>query len=172
MGFVQQLQLISAVKSGDTERVATLIADGADPEATSTQGFRALALAALYGHGSVIDVLVTNGADVNAESTVSHPVTDGVTALMAACHDSTGRTDIVLQLIRHGARLDETDSVGRTALMYAVLSGYYEIVRVLTDQGADTSICTTEGHSPMDVARESGDSRILQALARSSTTTK
>ncbi len=39
MGIIEKLQLISAAKSGDAERVRNLISGGADPEATSTQGF-------------------------------------------------------------------------------------------------------------------------------------
>ena len=166
MAFLTRLRLISAVKSGDATRVATLLQSGADPESVSIQGFRALAMAAMYGRHSVIDVLIQHGADPNGRSTVSYPTTGGVTALMAACGDSTKDATIVEWLIERGASLDERDSAGRTSLLYAVISGHAEIVRTLLDNGAEVALGTNDGYTPIDAAAESDDQTVRDILLR------
>jgi ankyrin repeat protein len=162
--FLTRRRLISAVKSGDAERVAAVLQAGADPEFANMQGIRALALAAEYGWHGVVDVLIQHGADVNGRSTVSHPVARDVTALMAACGDSTGDPTMVAKLIEHGARLNDRDSHGRTALMYAVVSGHAEIVRTLLDSGADVDLASNDGDTPIDAAMESSNPTIRDIL--------
>ncbi|MCP4546669.1 MAG: ankyrin repeat domain-containing protein, partial [bacterium] len=105
---------------------------GADPECRNPQGLTALMLAASQGSEAVIRALVGAGADVNRAVRVSHPTTLGVTALMAACWDSSGSVGVVETLLELGAHADARDSMGRTASDYARIAEYSEIVRFLT----------------------------------------
>ena len=59
-------------------------------------------------------------------------VVRGIARLVAEEVDS-GRTEVVQLLLGKGAALDEKDEDGRTALMYAILQGRTEVVRLLLD---------------------------------------
>ena len=69
--------LIEAASMGDTEKVQTLLAQGADVNAKDNDGFTALMMAAVYGHIDIVHALLTKAADVNATDN------DGSTALIA-----------------------------------------------------------------------------------------
>jgi thiosulfate/3-mercaptopyruvate sulfurtransferase len=55
-------------------------------------------------------------------------------------------------LIQAGARLDSQNVNGATALIYAASAGKSEIVRLLLDAGADTTLETLDGFTALDVA--------------------
>jgi serine/threonine-protein phosphatase 6 regulatory ankyrin repeat subunit B len=162
---------MSAVGSGKAEQVAKLLAAGAEPDATSSRGLTALMVAAARGHLTVVEVLAAHGADVNQRSCVKQPEhgeVAGVTALMAACDDSTGSPDMIRELVRLGADLNLVDSLGRSALMYAVARGHTAIVRALVDAGARVDTQSDDGLTALDAAREAGEQAALKLLLAAS----
>jgi ankyrin repeat protein len=58
--------LIDAAKNGDIEAVKQHLAAGADVNAKSVDGTTRLHKAAVYGHNEVAELLIANGAEVNA----------------------------------------------------------------------------------------------------------
>lgn len=67
-------KLIEASKSGDIEKVKSLLAEGADVHVIDKDGVTALMHASENGHAEVIELLLNKGADVNAKTN------NGVTA--------------------------------------------------------------------------------------------
>ena len=66
----RHLNLYEAAESGDIEAVKQHLADGTDIELKCTGcGGTALGHAARHGHKEIAELLVENGADVNAEIT-------------------------------------------------------------------------------------------------------
>ena len=51
-----------------------------------------------------------------------------------------GNKDCAAQLIRKGARVNDTDKDGKTALMIAVVNGHLGLVDLLLDNSADISL--------------------------------
>lgn len=125
--MLYRVSLWRAIARGDAEAVRRAVAEGASPESRNPQGLTPLMMAANLGFPEVIRALADAGADLDRSVTVSHPVTSGVTALMAACTDSRGAPEPVAVLLELGADPSLRDSAGRTALDYARLSGYDDI---------------------------------------------
>lgn len=64
----EQRLLCEAATNGDTEKVQTLIASGADVSYFDHDGFTPLMLAAKHGHADVVKTLLDAGAPWNALS--------------------------------------------------------------------------------------------------------
>jgi ankyrin repeat protein len=131
--------LLRAAKTFDIESMKLLIAHGALLELPNASGVTPLMAAAGYGslecdirgHGpgiphyltsdveqksiAALEVLITAGADVNAVTTGGgRGKGPGQTALFGA--GFWGWNDVVAFLVQHGAKIDASDSEGRTAV--------------------------------------------------------
>jgi len=122
--------LVPRVTDVSLETVKRLIAEGKVDE-RDRDGRTALMNVAFGGHKAIAEVLVANGADVNAEGR------DGTTALMIAVLD--GNNEITEYLIANGAKVNVADSSGKTVLMMAVRSGRPQIVGLVIENGADVN---------------------------------
>ncbi len=87
-----------------------------------------LHLAADRGHIKTVDLLLRNGADINARDNGNW------TSLMSA---ACGHSEISERLLQNGAAIDAADNTGRTSLINAATKGHTEIVRLLLDYGAN-----------------------------------
>lgn len=109
--------LMRAVKGHDIELIRLLIDSGASPEARQNSGATVLHMMAAARAAnsdeaaererSILDLLLAAGADIDA------PNNDGQTPLHSAAQ--SGNAKLVERLVERGARLDATDSAGRTA---------------------------------------------------------
>jgi len=84
--------------------------------------------AAHCGRKDVVELLLNNGADVNAKSN------DGWSALTYAARN--GRKDVVELLLNAGTDINAKDNYGWSALMYAVAYGHKDVVELLKRYGA------------------------------------
>jgi len=72
---------------------------------------------------------------------------------------------IVKLLLEKGAKVDERDSDGTTALWEASDDGYLEIVRLLLKYGADVDIKrTADGTTALWIASQNGLEEVVKAL--------
>ncbi len=126
-----------AAMRGDAEMVQVLLYAGANVRAqTRLGGYTALHLASQRGHDAVLAELVKAGADPN------QPTQTGATPLMLA--SASGHVLAVKQLIANKADLNAREKANeQTALMFAAAFDRPEVVKVLVEVGADTSLAST-----------------------------
>ena len=157
--------LHEAAAIGDRARV--LAALDPRPEQLDTyspEGFTPLALAAHFGHLEVMRLLIDRGADVNRVAT--HRI--GVTPLHAALFGR--QVEAALLLVERGADVtlarggSGLKRAGWTALHYAADMGFRTLVQPLLDRGADPSRRDEEGKTPLDVAIDTHNHDIVEAL--------
>jgi len=123
----------TAVRTGNVGAIKRLVAAGTDVDGTEPEGGSTpLIVAALYGQGKAADLLIENGARIDA------PNNDGSTALLVAAF--FGHTEIVKSLLDAGANVNLRNQRGETALdtvddawseplegIYEAIGGYLEL---------------------------------------------
>ncbi|KHN94540.1 ankyrin 2,3/unc44 [Metarhizium album ARSEF 1941] len=115
-------------------------------------GAKAMSMAIVGGNAEVLQALIDAGADIH---------TQGEWKGRLVLHHAamTGQAHVVGVLLRNGADVNARDGTNRTALHWAV--DWPEVVEVLLAHGADATIVSDDGQTPVDRARSS--SRGLQA---------
>lgn len=150
--------LMAAVKADDRGLVQQLLADGVSVDAADASGDRPLIMAAYLGHIEVLELLLAAGADL----TVVDPGMRA-TALHAAAY--AGRTEAAGVLIDHGIAINQQGPVnGYTALHDAVWQNHGATVRVILAGGADPTIRSRDGKTPLELARSHGHSDLVDLL--------
>ncbi len=184
--------LLLAVRDGRHDRhgtVAMLLANGADVRVVDAEGNNALHFAALADIPEVAATLFDAGALANAlnqggmtplalacragneamlsfllERKACLDVARGVPALIAAAGADNGREDIVQRLLQHGAAVNVTDVLGRSALLHAALAGNAGIVKILLAAGADPDQADQRGTTTLMEAARAGCNEALEAM--------
>ncbi len=153
------LTLHHAILAGDTARLSSELALGADLTVLDHQGNPALVLAAEDGTGLMIQLLVAAGADTNAPRT-----TDGKTALMSA--SERGFINEVRVLLECDADVNASDFQGRTALMFAAIGRNTDVIEVLLDFMADLMAQDHEGLSTLAHSINAGHTDLSPLILR------
>ena len=148
--------LIEAASSGNTEKVQTLLAQGANVNAKDYNGGTALMAAAFSGHTDTVQFLLAKGADIEAKEI------NGATALMFAALE--GHTDTVKALLAKGADVNDKEKRGATVLMWASGKGRSDTVQVLLAKGADVNAKLNDEQTALMYAARYGHIDIVQAL--------
>ncbi len=164
---------------GRPEAVMTLLANGADPRIGDADGNTPLHHAARSSDPGVAALLRDSGADMNAlngegvsplgiacaagnwrlarfllERTAKAEPEGGQPVLLAAAGTEEDDPAGVQLLLRHKARVDARDALGRCALHEAAFAGHAGICSALLDAGADVHARDGLGRTPLlDSAR-------------------
>lgn len=162
-----------AAQGGYEETVKVLLEKGADPDVAGFAGKTALFWAVERGYVKVANLLLDHHANPDIQSAA------GMTPLMEASQD--GRVELVRDLVAHHADLDAREGdeglpgtvdvsggTGMTALMMAVVGGHRDVVKILLDAGADTTLINHNGESAMDEAEKGGIEGIVTLLRSTS----
>ncbi|KAL8615406.1 hypothetical protein ACOMHN_036226 [Nucella lapillus] len=144
---------VSAVE-GHLDIVKTLVSHGADVHAKSSNGSSAIRSASYRLQTGVVRVLLQAGADVHS------PNADGVTCLMNGCNSP----ELCQLLLRHGARPNDKDVSGNTALHYAAAVGQLESLRLLQQYGGNVLEKNGAGNSVLRCAALRGWLHIVDYL--------
>ena len=157
--------LLFAARSGDIPSAVVLLAAGAQVNDTTPDGTSVLTFAAHSGHGEFAAFLLDRGADSNAAAS-------GYTALHAAV--LRGDLGLVKALLAHKADPNATVQRGtptnRDSKDYALSSAWVgatpfwlaakfvepQIMQTLAAAGADPSLATPDGTTPLMVAAGAG----------------
>jgi len=97
--------LWDAARAGDTARITTALAQGADVNAKSRYDVTALFFAASSGRLDAVKLLLSRGADINAQDTFYHA---GAADMALA----NGHSDVVIFLVQSGAQADGALAAG------------------------------------------------------------
>lgn len=153
------LQLISAIKAKELQRVQELLAAGADPTKTlELGGITPIAIAAMWGATEVIRTLLQAGAEVDA---VTSKVTIPNTSPIQIAIDSTpvilaarcGWAFTVAALLEAGADLYRKDNEGLSAYDWACINNFKSVQNVL---------CQAE----LNATNEDNDTILMNVAAR------
>ncbi len=137
--------LYSATIRADVEAAKKALADGADINRQSDNGYTALMWASTYSSRSPYDemakFLINAGADVNIRAN------DGTTALLDAAERSK---EITLMLLEKGADITVRRDDGRgifTSCIFGILMGAtdLELAELMLSKGADVNEAATSG---------------------------
>ena len=148
------IDFLSAVSTGNTAEMRSLLERGADIEARDKDGATALMIASAYGRMEIVRNLVSFGADTEATE-------GGATALMIAA--TAGQMPIVETLVSLGADIDTQEGPG-TILMLLSMQGTTESVRALVNLGADTEVKNKSGWTALMIAATAGRLAIVETL--------
>jgi uncharacterized protein len=119
-----------AVYEGDSERVRSLIAAGADVTLANNYGANAMQLAAEVANTELLKLLLDAGADADS----ANP--EGQTALMLVAR--TGNVDAARLLVERGATVNAIEQWGQqSALMWAAARRHPAMMAYLISQGAE-----------------------------------
>jgi thiosulfate/3-mercaptopyruvate sulfurtransferase len=123
--------LMCAAAKGDEEMARKIVAAGGDVLAVNGDGNQALWLACVPSHLGLIDLLLEAGLDKN------HCNDNGATPMMFAA--SSGRTEVVAHLLKHGADYGIETQDGFSALDMAANAVILGLLRAAQKARAATA---------------------------------
>jgi ankyrin repeat protein len=151
--------LLEALMAGDAAMVEMLIERGADVKTTADQG---LTLGAFANCSRCVELVAPKVTDKDAYTSALQFV-----AVL-------GDLKATRLMLDHGADVNAFDPLGRTPLMYAVLSDALplDVVKVLIERGADVNAKDRHknsgdaGVTVLDIARRNGHQPIIDLLVK------
>ncbi|XP_072027686.1 ankyrin repeat domain-containing protein 55-like [Amphiura filiformis] len=123
-------KLHDAVKLGDLEAVKNILENSPELKDVpdGSEGFSPLMAAAQSGNMTMVEFLLSYGADVHACNSA------GKYSLMVACNE--GHREVAMKLRSNGARWERRDKSGCTAMHWAVDGGNTELIKWMIEDGA------------------------------------
>lgn len=140
-------QLFSACKQGDAALCVSLLAHGANIEATSGAGRSPLHEAVLAGYENVCLALLEHGANVNVKDA------RGDSPLHCVIHYA--HSPIFLMLLDHECNVNAVNKYGASALHKAAHFGYASACLTLIERGADPLLKDNNDNTALDQAIQS-----------------
>ncbi|XP_048244349.1 serine/threonine-protein phosphatase 6 regulatory ankyrin repeat subunit B-like isoform X2 [Haliotis rufescens] len=116
-------------------------------------GWTSVMLAAVTGHQSVFDLLVSNQADLTLVDT------DGDSLLHLACR---GGNTAIVQHVMSQSNINSRGEYGRTAAMWAAVSGHQSVFDLLVSNQADLTLVDADGDSLLHLACHGGNTAIVK----------
>ncbi|HAT2869137.1 TPA: ankyrin repeat domain-containing protein [Serratia marcescens] len=131
--------LWEGARKGDIAVINTLIDGGFNLDTADEKGYTAIILAAYHGHDDVVQALLAAGADPCLRDK------RGNSALMGAVFK--GELTVARRLIRADCNVNQRNQAGQTAAMYAALFQRKELLRELSNKGADMKLVDDAGNN-------------------------
>ena len=157
----QDIDLFFSITKNDADGVKNAIKDGANVnglnpitfEENQEQATPLTYASGLDNRGTIIELLVNNGADINL-----HDTYDFTPLLIAAM---AGQYENLKTLLELGANPNETDSSGVTPL---IATNDPRMQRLLLDFGADPTIYAQGGYSALLTAASNNDLELVKRI--------
>jgi hypothetical protein len=150
--------LMRAADEGHVDVVRWLVDQGANVNESSPYRSTALGLASCEGHTPVVQLLLERGADPAIAN-------NGRTPVMEA--SARGQMEAFRCLLDHpsaAATINHRDRCGMTALWLACGFSHGRLLKLLLERGADPTIATNSGSTPMARAKLSDFPACVEAL--------
>jgi ankyrin repeat protein len=154
--------LAAAAFNGSDAIVDLLLREGAGVNAEDVTGKTAIAYAAARGFSGIVEQLLGAGVDINRRYGNDLTVLIWAAGYANDVTEAEGLETVDL-LIARGARLDDADNRGRTALMTAGEMGHADVTARLLEAGADPTLRDKDGKTALDLA---ADDSVRAALVR------
>jgi ankyrin repeat protein len=139
------------------DAVKALLDGGESPNDTDIFRVTPLMVAAARGLPEMVDLLLKNGAKVDATSRYG-----GYSAEHFAAR--FGRLGTLDRLITGGADVNQAADWGKTPLFLAAEAGHIELVKLLLDHGAKVDAPLVTGETPLLAASNNGDAALVKLL--------
>ena len=150
--------LHKAVAAGSAEMVKLLLSYKADVNAKDGNRQSPLFDAVSRDNAEMVNLLLSCGADVNSKNETS----DDLTPLHAAKSKAVAEI-----LLARGANPNARSSgPGRTPLHEAASDGLLGVAEALVAHGADLTVRTEAGHTPLSYATREGKADVAELLRR------
>ena len=163
--------LHTAIQKGDVARVKTLISNNKELIHTkSDKGQTPLHLAVQNGKLEIVELLLSQGADINAKDsegntplitalalrkadTAKYLLSKGADVRIKNAQDEPaiivalmhGMNELIEPILDHGQDVNERFRGNFTTLLMAAFTGNKEVVKLLLDRGADVNAAAQEG---------------------------
>uniref|UniRef100_A0A182JKA0 Uncharacterized protein n=1 Tax=Anopheles atroparvus TaxID=41427 RepID=A0A182JKA0_ANOAO len=147
--------LLAAARTGNTEKVHELMKRGA-PFSADWLGTTPLHLAARHNHIDTCKALLRAGISKDSKTKV-----DRTPLHLAVYH---GHIEVVELLLSFKCEVDSRDMLKMTALHWAVEKQQSKIVEMLLQHGADPTLVSKFGKSPIQIATDTGQTELLRIL--------
>ena len=138
-----KLAVALAASNGRIIILERMLHAGMPVDLLGEDGQTPLMYASVASTTATVEFLLKNNADPNAKSL------SGLTALMVASDDELK----IKMLLQAGARINDTDNMGRTAVFYALKRSQPKKLKVLLQNKADVNTKDGEGVTPLEFAR-------------------
>jgi ankyrin repeat protein len=148
--------LADAAEKKDGAKIAVLLKNGADLNATQADGMTALHWAVYHDDSSLATLVIKAGANAKAANRY------GVTPLSVAC--TNGNAEIVSLLLDAGADANTTLRGGETVLMTAARTGKPGPVKALLARGAEVNARDRKGLTALTWAAAEGHAEVVSLL--------
>lgn len=161
--------------------MSILLENGADIDASDSDGRTALRAAVFSGHENIVKLLLRYGADVNkcdieqrsvlqvaiymghysivacllsSGANINHEDLIGRGMLSTAIYTTNKRSqlDVIKLLIKYGAQLEQLDKNNQTPLILAAQENQIKCVELLLNNGADIDAIDSQQYTPLTYA--------------------
>ncbi|XP_048244207.1 serine/threonine-protein phosphatase 6 regulatory ankyrin repeat subunit B-like isoform X2 [Haliotis rufescens] len=141
-----------ASQGGDTAIVQHVLSPS-NINSRCTHGYTPVMVAAVSGHQSVFDLLVSNQADLTLVDT------DGDSLLHLACE---GGNTAIVQHVLSPSNINSRGTYGLTPVMVAAFNGHQSVFDLLVSNQADLTLVDKDGKSLLHIACRGGNTAIVQ----------
>ncbi|KAF6215517.1 hypothetical protein GE061_010272 [Apolygus lucorum] len=157
--YLGQTGLIVAAQQGHLNIVRLLLNNGADHEIVDAWGYNALMKAAACGHTAIFRLILRERKNLQCNTFMGIQ-----TCLTEAA--TYGRTEIVKLCLEYDIKtIDVTAEIsGMTPLMLAVLGSHYNVVEILLENGANTSLRNSSSQTAKEIAVYLADQNIIKLI--------
>lgn len=156
----QTTELHIATRNDDFGKVKELLDQKVFVDPRDESDSTPLMIASALGFYDIAQLLIENGADVNARSG-----TCGCSPILYASHND--HIELVKLLVSNKANVHEVDFDNDTVLTSPAKNGYYEIVEYfLENHQMDVNFRNKDNNSALDLAKRNGHGGIVSLLEK------
>jgi ankyrin repeat protein len=167
VGRVQSQEIFEVIKANDFETVKTIISDNPlVKDQLDARGRTVLFYAIDAKNIEILNYLIVSQVNMNTKDVL------GRTPLMYSLFSTDKDTRFARALILAGAKIDEKDSFGYTALEYAAQAGSKKIVELLIEKNIIIPIDPPNGNRLLHFSVQNGLRNLMKILVEKGVSTK